>query len=236
MLLWAVVWRRHTGSNNPGERYAPNRCYFSSLGNIKMPYIRRMRWTKVFFCFCFLCLCRAYNSMISLKFSQSSSLWELEGQSSPTFQLPFLSVKRQSTVELLSCLGKTEQAQKLRETEGGEGPVTVSAQSFTSRHSTTLLPLPGWGTHMDKGAARRNSGRWSLTKAPKGRKADAPTAEGLPTCPHLSLLTDEDPNFGILCKARRDQHHGLRLLQLVSLHIWNICWVSLSLAGDESHG
>ena len=42
VLLWAVVWSGHADSNSQGEGSTSNRCYFSSLANIKMPYLGQL--------------------------------------------------------------------------------------------------------------------------------------------------------------------------------------------------
>lgn len=188
-----------------------------------------MCWTKGLFCFHFLCLCRAYSSVISLRFSQSSSLWEVNGQSSPTFQLPFLLVKRQSTVQLLSRPGKMEQAQELgkkRRWWGASHRPSAILHFETVSNTAATAAAPWVRCPHGQGGSKEEFGQL---------ESDAPTAERLPTRPHFSLLTHDNTNFGVLCKARRDQHHGLCLLQLVPLHTWNICWISLPLEGQKSH-
>lgn len=77
MLLWAVVWSRHTSSNNQDWAMIATYYYFFSPENMKIPYLVQLtsiNVTKSFFRFNFPSLSGVYNSAISLKFSQSSEI------------------------------------------------------------------------------------------------------------------------------------------------------------------
>lgn len=136
-----------------------NRCYFFSLENMKMPYLVQLtsiNVTKSFFRFNFPSLCRAYNSAISLKFSQSS---EIKRAMLFCFSAPIPLIQERANCELTA-------QQKQNCPKNWRKQKAVKFQAQTQPNSLlldigvlkTLLPLTERGVHTDKGVVRRSLG------------------------------------------------------------------------------
>lgn len=213
----------------------PTDVIFSSLVNIKMPYladltsINMYAMNKGFILFSFSL------SLQSLQFCDLTQIFpKLQSVRRERAKLSSLPAPIPLNQETADCVA-IELLMK-----NGTGKRTGENRRWwgTSHRLGSILPFYTrvFLKHCCQSWVRGPQGQWGgkeefrqlrLLRCIKSRE----TPHSLPLLAPKSQIH----KFWCPCKARRDQSHGLCLLQLVPLHIWNICWISLPLAGNKTY-